>query len=105
MTEVVTLACLFCGKTQREVAKLIVGPPALGGTLDVAICDECVELCKTIVQEGGPFLPRSHERAVRERCLAQAGMLSEPWRDTLVAAHAYTAFVLDGRQADGAPGE
>ena len=33
-----TLYCSFCGKSQREVRKLIAGPT-------VFICDECVELC------------------------------------------------------------
>jgi len=37
-----TLYCSFCGKSQREVAKLIAGPT-------VFICDECVELCQHIV--------------------------------------------------------
>jgi len=42
------LRCSFCGKTQREVRKLIAGP-------SVYICDECVNLCKEIIdeEEGG----------------------------------------------------
>src|SRR5712672_3260946 len=39
-----TLYCSFCGKGQQEVRKLIAGPT-------VFICDECVELCKDIIQE------------------------------------------------------
>ena len=39
-----TLHCSFCGKSQHEVRKLIAGPT-------VYICDECVELCKDIIQE------------------------------------------------------
>lgn len=39
-----TLFCSFCGKSQHEVRKLIAGP-------QVYICDECVELCKDIIQE------------------------------------------------------
>jgi ATP-dependent Clp protease ATP-binding subunit ClpX len=39
-----TLYCSFCGKSQHEVRKLIAGPT-------VFICDECVELCKDIIQE------------------------------------------------------
>lgn len=38
------LFCSFCGKQQDEVKKLIAGP-------DVYICDECVELCNTILKE------------------------------------------------------
>src|ERR1700685_2526930 len=38
------LYCSFCGKSQHEVRKLIAGPT-------VFICDECVELCKDIIQD------------------------------------------------------
>ncbi|HEY4716499.1 MAG TPA: ATP-dependent Clp protease ATP-binding subunit ClpX [bacterium] len=38
------LKCSFCGKSQREVRKLIAGPT-------VFICDECVELCNEIISE------------------------------------------------------
>ena len=34
----VNLSCSFCGKSQREVRKLIAGPT-------VYICDECIKLC------------------------------------------------------------
>lgn len=38
------LCCSFCGKTQHEVRKLIVGPT-------VYICDECIELCSGIIAD------------------------------------------------------
>ena len=38
------LNCNFCGKTQKEVKKLIAGP-------GVYICDECIELCNDIIYE------------------------------------------------------
>ncbi|WP_062310344.1 ATP-dependent Clp protease ATP-binding subunit ClpX [Demequina rhizosphaerae] len=38
------LKCSFCGKTQKQVRKLIAG----GG---VYICDECIELCNEIIEE------------------------------------------------------
>jgi ATP-dependent Clp protease ATP-binding subunit ClpX len=38
------LVCSFCGKSQREVMKLIAGP-------SVYICDECVSLCTEIIHE------------------------------------------------------
>lgn len=38
------LTCSFCGKSQRDVRKLIAGP-------SVYICDECVELCSDIITE------------------------------------------------------
>ncbi|MCO4793191.1 MAG: ATP-dependent Clp protease ATP-binding subunit ClpX [Bacteriovoracaceae bacterium] len=39
-----TLHCNFCGKSQKEVKKLIAGP-------GVYICDECIELCNDIIFE------------------------------------------------------
>ncbi len=38
------LGCSFCGKSQRDVRKLIAGP-------SVYICDECVELCNEIITD------------------------------------------------------
>jgi ATP-dependent Clp protease ATP-binding subunit ClpX len=38
------LKCSFCGKTQKQVKKLIAGP-------GVYICDECIELCNEIIVE------------------------------------------------------
>jgi len=40
-----TYRCSFCGKTQDQVQRLIAGP---GG---VYICDECVDLCREIIEE------------------------------------------------------
>jgi endopeptidase Clp ATP-binding regulatory subunit ClpX len=39
-----TLTCSFCGKSQKEVKKLIAGPT-------VYICDECIGLCNDIIAE------------------------------------------------------
>jgi ATP-dependent Clp protease ATP-binding subunit ClpX len=39
-------ACSFCGKTRKQVRKLIAGP-------GVMICDECVNLCVEILEEEG----------------------------------------------------
>ena len=36
--------CSFCGKSQKEVKKLIAGPT-------VYICDECIGLCNDIIAE------------------------------------------------------
>src|SRR5437762_12071919 len=38
------LLCSFCGKSQRQVKKLIAGP-------GVYICDECIDLCTEIIDE------------------------------------------------------
>ncbi len=39
-----SLYCSFCGKSQKQVKKLIAGPT-------VFVCDECVELCMDIIKE------------------------------------------------------
>jgi ATP-dependent Clp protease ATP-binding subunit ClpX len=56
------LKCSFCGKSQKQVRKLIAGP-------GVYICDECIELCNEIIAEefteretvGIAELPTPHE--------------------------------------------
>ena len=57
-----TINCSFCGKSQDEVQRLIAGP-------GVFICNECIELCQTILQDGGnlgkrhtPSEPETPER-------------------------------------------
>jgi len=45
------LKCSFCGKSQKQVKKLIAGP-------GVYICDECIDLCNEIIEEE---LQESHE--------------------------------------------
>ena len=50
------LYCSFCGKSQREVKKLIAGP-------SVYICDECIDLCNDII----------HEDAAKEAPAAKKG--------------------------------
>jgi ATP-dependent Clp protease ATP-binding subunit ClpX len=39
-----SLSCSFCGKSQKEVEKLIAGP-------NVYICNECIDLCNDIISE------------------------------------------------------
>ena len=46
------LKCSFCGKTQDQVRRLIAGP-------NVYICNECVDLCKEIIDEETDFLEES----------------------------------------------
>jgi ATP-dependent Clp protease ATP-binding subunit ClpX len=48
------LKCSFCGKSQKQVRKLIAGP-------GVFICDECIELCNEIVQEELAAAPKQVE--------------------------------------------
>lgn len=57
------LKCSFCGKSQKQVKKLIAGPSS------IYICDECIELCNEIIEEelaeGAELslgeLPKPHE--------------------------------------------
>jgi ATP-dependent Clp protease ATP-binding subunit ClpX len=46
-----TYRCSFCGKSQDQVQRLIAGP---GG---VYICDECIDLCREIIEEEHTSLP------------------------------------------------
>ena len=39
-----SLHCSFCGKSQKEVKKLVAGP-------SVYICEECIGLCNDIIAE------------------------------------------------------
>ncbi|MFB0833039.1 ATP-dependent Clp protease ATP-binding subunit ClpX [Arthrobacter halodurans] len=70
------LKCSFCGKSQKQVRKLIAGP-------GVYICTECIELCNEIieeelaeVEEGAEFeLPRPREifDSLQEYVIGQEG--------------------------------
>ena len=53
--------CSFCGKSQREVKKLIAGP-------NVFICDECIQLCNDIIAE----------EAVKEEAVTPTGKIPNP---------------------------
>jgi ATP-dependent Clp protease ATP-binding subunit ClpX len=49
--------CSFCSKSQDQVKKLIAGPGA------VYICDECVDLCREIIEEeGGPAKSKTNQK-------------------------------------------
>ncbi len=61
------LSCSFCGKSQREVKKLIAGPT-------VYICDECIELCNDIIAEeyGQDEAPSPSSRVPKPREIKEA---------------------------------
>lgn len=51
------MLCSFCGKSQREVKKLVAGP-------SVYICEECISLCNEIIdsdEQDGRFEPKNPE--------------------------------------------
>ena len=58
-----TYRCSFCGKSQDQVQRLIAGP---GG---VYICDECIDLCREIIEE---------EQATIAKPRLQAGKMPTP---------------------------
>jgi hypothetical protein len=66
-----THCCSFCGKSEREVAKLAAGP---GG---IHICDGCVEACR-LFMSGAAALPRDFKPAnwPTERLLDVLGPLN-----------------------------
>ena len=47
------LKCSFCGKPQNRVRKLIAGP-------GVYICDECIGVCSSILEDELDFMPEQH---------------------------------------------
>src|SRR5438128_7353339 len=51
----ISYTCSFCSKNQDQVRRLIAGPGA------VYICDECVELCREIIQEDSTSTVRPKE--------------------------------------------
>ena len=57
------LKCSFCGKSQKQVKKLIAGP-------GVYICDECIDLCNEIIEEelaeSSELGPRPPAQAARD---------------------------------------
>ena len=63
------LLCSFCGKSQRQVKKLIAGP-------GVYICDECIDLCNEIIDEELTAPPQLRHREPAEA----AGDLRRPQR-------------------------
>jgi ATP-dependent Clp protease ATP-binding subunit ClpX len=65
------LQCSFCGKSQKEVKKLIAGPT-------VYICDECIALCNDIIaEEKSIATTRSRARRADPEALGDQGFLDE----------------------------
>ena len=65
-----SLHCSFCGKSEHEVAKLAAGPA------DLYICDECVDVCR-LIMDGETAMARAFDPTgwSRERLLAVVGPL------------------------------
>ena len=100
------LKCSFCGKTQKQVKKLIAGP-------GVYICDECIELCNEIIIEelaeagtlGLTELPAfvliKSDGSVPN---AAQGWTSADWKEVAAAVAALTNWSRPTIPAPGDPG-
>ena len=94
------LKCSFCGKSQKQVIKLIAGP-------GVYICDECIELCVEIVEEekveklettNEEFLPLPKEinQSLNEFIIGQ----DEAKKTLSVAVYNHYKRIYKGEQVD-----
>ena len=94
------LKCNFCGKSQKQVKKLIAGP-------GVYICDECIELCREIIEDETQQTTHSELEALpkpREifEFLDQYVIGQEPAKKSLsVAVHNHYKRVQAGVSKDG----
>jgi ATP-dependent Clp protease ATP-binding subunit ClpX len=55
--------CSFCGKSREQVKKLVAG----GAMPGVCICDECVSLCREIIDQEFQGTPRFERSTLLDR--------------------------------------
>ena len=60
------LLCNFCGKSQDEVERMIIGP-------GVNICNECIELCASLLGEEGIDVHQPKPRRQAPRATRKGG--------------------------------
>ena len=84
------LSCSFCGKSQKEVKKLIAGP-------SVYICDECISLCNDILAEevqkqersdGESDIPKPREI----RGILDDYVIGQDWAKKIIAVAVYNHY-------------
>ncbi len=84
------LSCSFCGKSQKEVKKLIAGP-------SVYICDECISLCNDILAEevqkqersdGGSAIPKPREI----RKILDDYVIGQEWAKKIISVAVYNHY-------------
>jgi alkylhydroperoxidase/carboxymuconolactone decarboxylase family protein YurZ len=80
--------CSFCGKSQEQVQRLIAGP---GG---VYICNECVDLCREIIEQEQAGAP-SPQPTIAESA-SPGGTVSNPAYDLLARDHPEVARACSG---------
>jgi ATP-dependent Clp protease ATP-binding subunit ClpX len=78
------MRCSFCRKTEERVSKLVAGPRLIVGP-KLYICNECVALASSIMQESPPPTP------VVSRSLLQK--VKERWRHVLRRDMSHAASV------------
>ena len=93
------LQCSFCGKSQKEVKKLIAGPT-------VYICDECIGLCNDIIAEEiekdeQAVGSEARDRGLKEIAIGRDGRLTGPALSQALARGIQAAGVdvIDARHA------
>ena len=93
-----SLLCSFCGKSQRDVKKLIAGP-------NVHICDECVGLCNSILVDAEAALAKVQPPAPTMASLIaglEAQVVGQPVAVRAVAAALYRHHrMMNQEQAPG----
>src|SRR5690349_11847522 len=84
------LSCSFCGKSQKEVKKLIAGP-------SVYICDECISLCNDILaeevqkeerQEGPGKVPKPKDI----RVILDDYVVGQDWAKKIISVAVYNHY-------------
>ena len=84
------LSCSFCGKSQKEVKKLIAGP-------SVYICDECISLCNDILAEevqkqersdGSEDIPKPRDI----RAILDEYVVGQDWAKKIIAVAVYNHY-------------
>ena len=86
------LKCSFCGKSQKQVKKLIAGP-------GVYICDECIDLCNEIIEEE---LAENSEVSLgelpspREKLLISCFLSRPAWLQLAMSWHWMTIWLAMG---------
>ena len=90
------LCCSFCGKSQKEVRKLIAGP-------GVYICDECITLCNEIITDeidkedklpDGSKLPRPAELKAQ----LDEYVIGQEWAKRVLSVAVYNHYKRIGQQ-------
>jgi len=77
--------CAFCGRSQSQVGQLIAGP-------NVYICNECIELCHSMLSEGD--IGKSDQKKLISKLVVPKPHKIKEFLDMYVIGHDYTKKVL-----------